>query len=101
MIFVLPRRGEEGERCPGASPLRTELDRITRLRSYQRLVFMISPLGLIRHTPARQISYAESLAFARVHRQVYEEYGHHPVDVPAGPLWKRVAVIERHVSWPT
>ncbi|WP_144056958.1 AAA family ATPase [Micromonospora lupini] len=81
--------------------LRAELDRIARLRTYQRLVFLISPLGSIRHTPARRISYAESLAFARVHKQVYDEYGHHLVDVPAGPLWKRVAVIERHVSWPT
>ncbi|MEU4474897.1 AAA family ATPase [Micromonospora sp. NPDC023888] len=89
------------QRRPAGPALRAELDRITRLRTYQRLVFMISPLGFIRHTPARRISYAESLTFARVHRQVYEEYGHHVVDVPAGPPWKRVAVIERHVSWPT
>ncbi|MBQ1020809.1 AAA family ATPase [Micromonospora sp. D93] len=77
--------------------LTAELDRIMRERTYQRLVFLSSPLGFIRHTAARQISYADALAFARVHQEVYEEHGYQLVDVPAGPVRKRVALIEEHV----
>ncbi|MEU4400109.1 AAA family ATPase [Micromonospora orduensis] len=83
---------------PIGPALTAEVDRITRQRTYQRSVFLISPLGFIHHTAARRISYADSLAFARVHEQVYEAYGHHLVRVPAGSVSHRVALIERHVS---
>ncbi|RAO39478.1 hypothetical protein PSN13_00502 [Micromonospora saelicesensis] len=86
---------------PVGPALTAEVDRIMRERTYQRLVFLISPLGFIRHTAARQISYADALAFARLHREVYEEHGHQLVDVPAGPVRKRVALIEKHVSCAT
>ncbi|RAO47516.1 hypothetical protein ONO86_02934 [Micromonospora noduli] len=81
--------------------LTAEVDRIMRERTYQRVVFLISPLGFIRHTAARQISYADALAFARLHREVYEEHGHQLVDVPAGSVRTRVALIEEHVSCAT
>ncbi|MFG1649929.1 AAA family ATPase [Micromonospora sp. NPDC049275] len=68
--------------------------------TYQPLVFLIAPLGFIRRTAARRISYAESLAFARVHQEVYEAYGHRLMDVPPGPVWERVALIEKHVMCP-
>jgi len=64
----------------------------------QRSVFLIGPLGFIHHAAARRISYADSLAFARVHEQVYEAYGHHLVHVPAGPVSQRVALIERTLA---
>ncbi|MFG3556601.1 AAA family ATPase [Micromonospora sp. NPDC047557] len=83
---------------PIGPALTAEVDRISRQRIYQRSVFLISPLGFIRHTAARRISYADALAFARVHEQVYEAYGHHLIHVPAGPVSQRVALIERHVS---
>ncbi|MEW2427527.1 AAA family ATPase [Micromonospora sp. NPDC047644] len=83
---------------PIGPTLTAEVDRIMRERTYQRLVFLISPLGFIRHTAARRMSYADALAFARLHQQVYEEHGHHLVDIPAGPVRTRVALIEKHVS---
>ncbi|KAB1941499.1 AAA family ATPase [Micromonospora sp. ALFpr18c] len=83
---------------PVGPTLAAEVDRIARQRIYQRTVFLVSPLGFITRTAARRISYAESLAFARVHEQVYEAYGHHLVHVPAGPVPQRVALIEEHLS---
>ncbi|MBG6065681.1 AAA family ATPase [Micromonospora ureilytica] len=110
MIEALRHRGHVYDRSPLCTlalarhlgrpigpTLTAELDRIVRERTYQRLVFLISPLGFIRHTAARQISYADALAFARVHQEVYEEHGYQLVDVPAGPVRKRVALIEKHV----
>ncbi|MEV5210896.1 AAA family ATPase [Micromonospora sp. NPDC053740] len=86
---------------PVGPALTAEVDRIMRERTYQRLVFLISPLGFIRHTAARQISYADALAFARLHREVYDEHGHQLVEVPAGPVRTRLTLIEEHVSFAT
>ncbi|MEV7328104.1 AAA family ATPase [Micromonospora sp. NPDC093244] len=83
---------------PIGAALTAEVDRITRQRTYERTVFLVGPLGFIHHTAARRISYAESLAFARVHEQVYEAHGHHLVHVPVGTVAQRVALIESHVS---
>ncbi|MFG1869508.1 AAA family ATPase [Micromonospora arborensis] len=80
--------------------LATEIERITSEGTYQPLVFLVAPLGFLRRTAARRISYAESLTFARVHQQVYEAYGHRLVDVPPGPVRERVALIEKHVPCP-
>ncbi|GAB3935454.1 AAA family ATPase [Micromonospora vulcania] len=77
--------------------LAAELDRITRQGIYRGLVFLIAPLGFVTRTAARQIDYAESLAFAQVHQRVYEAYGHRLIDVPAGPVRERVALIEQHL----
>ncbi|MGC4748060.1 AAA family ATPase [Micromonospora sp. DT201] len=80
--------------------LAAEIDQITSTGTYQPLVFLTAPLGFIRRTAARRISYADSLVFARVHQEVYEAYGHRLVDVPAGPVRERVALIEKHVTCP-
>jgi predicted ATPase len=61
---------------------------------YQRDVFLVRPLGFVERTAARRISYAESLIFGVVHEQVYREHGHRLIDVPAGPVAQRVALIE-------
>ncbi|MEH1168522.1 AAA family ATPase [Micromonospora sp. CPCC 205539] len=75
-----------------------EVDRVTRAGIYQDPVFLIGPLGFVTPTAARRIGYAESLIFAQVHERVYEAYGHRLVDVPAGPVPERVALIERHLA---
>ncbi|PWR06273.1 ATPase [Micromonospora acroterricola] len=77
--------------------LSAELEEIARQGPYQQ-VFLIGPLGFVTRTAARQIGYAESLVFARVHERVYEAYGHRLVDVPAGPVPERVALIEKHLT---
>ncbi|MCO1593550.1 AAA family ATPase [Micromonospora sp. RHAY321] len=81
--------------------LAAELERISRQGTYQEAVFLIGPLGFVTHTAARRIGYAESLVFAQVHEQVYEAYGHRLVDVPAGPVRERVAVVEEHLLRPS
>ena len=86
---------------PVGPDLAAELDRIASQGIYQRLVFLIGPLGFVTRTAARRIDYAESLAFARVHERVYEAYGHRLVDVPAGPVSERVALIEKHLPAPS
>ncbi|MEV4657426.1 AAA family ATPase [Micromonospora sp. NPDC049301] len=78
--------------------LSAELERITRQRIYQQVVFLIRPLGFVTRTAARQIGYAESLVFARVHERVYEAYGHRLIDVPAGPVDERIALIQKHLA---
>ncbi|MEU5908569.1 AAA family ATPase [Micromonospora sp. NPDC047467] len=80
--------------APGAG--KTTL--IDALRQRGHLVFLIGPLGFVTRTAARRISYAESLAFAKVHERVYEAYGHRLVDVPVGPVHERVALIEKHLT---
>ncbi|MBM0231082.1 AAA family ATPase [Micromonospora sp. STR1_7] len=78
--------------------LAAEVERAVRERTYQRLVFLISPLGFVERTAVRRIGYAESLAFARVHEEVYEAYGFHLVHVPARPVAERVTLVEKYLS---
>ena len=40
-------------------------------------------------------SFADSLTFERVHEETYRDPGSRLVDIPAGPLPDRVALIER------
>ena len=47
---------------------------------------------------ARQISFEDSLVFERLHEQVYRDLGFELVEVPAGPLADRVALIRQTVS---
>jgi predicted ATPase len=62
---------------------------------YERTVFFVRNLGFVRPTEARRISFADALAFEAVHEQTYRELGFDLVDVPAGPLADRVALVER------
>lgn len=54
--------------------------------------------GFVEATAARRISFADSLAFERIHEETYLELGFRLVEVPAGPLGERVALISRCVS---
>lgn len=65
---------------------------------YEPTVFLICNQGFVRATQARQISFADSLVFERIHRQVRRDLGFQLVEVPAGPLTDRVALIRRTVS---
>jgi predicted ATPase len=59
------------------------------------MVFFIRNQGFVRATAARRISFEDSLVFERIHEQTYRDLGFRLVDVPAGPLADRVAVIKR------
>ncbi|MFC0007614.1 AAA family ATPase [Micromonospora siamensis] len=74
--------------------LAAELLRIRREAVYDRRVFLVEPIGFVTPTAARRIGYPESLAFARVHEQVYAEHGHLLVPVPPGTVAERADLVE-------
>jgi predicted ATPase len=80
--------------------LSDEIDRMAREQLYERHVFFVRPLGFIEPTAARRITYENTLAFERIHREVYVEHGYALVDVPPGEVAARAALIDtRIVSW--
>ncbi|MEU8364006.1 AAA family ATPase [Nonomuraea sp. NPDC048882] len=83
---------------PISPALSAEIDRITRERVYEREVFFVRNLGFCEPTAARRIGFEESLVFERLHEETYRTFGYRIVDVPAGPVAGRVAVIEAAVG---
>jgi len=83
---------------PVTRALRSAADRSAAI--YQREVFLVRPLGFVRRTAARRISYADSLRFAAIHEQVYRSHGFTLVDVPKAAPLQRVALLEGCTSAP-
>jgi len=79
---------------PVPAALSQEIERIAAGQVYQRQVFFVRPLGFVEPTAARRISYADSLAFERVHETEYLGLGFEIVDVPAGPVTERAALVD-------
>jgi predicted ATPase len=73
--------------------LRDEIDRLRTERLYARTVFFVRNLGFVEATAARRISFDEALAFERLHELAYLQLGFDLVEVPAGPLAARVALV--------
>ncbi|WP_247686532.1 hypothetical protein [Micromonospora sp. C31] len=73
------------------------LQRERRDCAYQRQVFLVEPLGFVTPSAARRIGYAESLAFARVHEEVYRAHGRRLIAAPPAPVRARVALTEAHL----
>jgi predicted ATPase len=78
--------------------LASEISRVVGEGTYETTVFFIRNQGFVQPTPARRISFEESLVFERLHEEAYRNLGFHLVDVPAGPLADRVALIGQTVS---
>ncbi|MDD9380280.1 AAA family ATPase [Streptomyces sp. ZAF1911] len=78
---------------PVPDPLAAEIERITRERVYEQRVFFVHTIGFCEPTAARRISFEESLAFERIDEQSYRRFGYELVDVPAGPVAVRAALI--------
>jgi predicted ATPase len=78
--------------------LAREVDRVMADGCYSRGVFFIRNQGFVEATAARRISFADSLRFERIHEQAYRDLGFRLIDIPAGPLAERVALIERAVA---
>jgi predicted ATPase len=79
---------------PVTPALRAEVDRVLAEQVYEPTVFLIRPLGFIQPTPARRITYADSLTFQAVHEAVYRDHGFTLTDVPAGPPAGRADLVE-------
>jgi predicted ATPase len=83
---------------PVTATLADEVDEVLREQLFEPVVFFVRLLGFIESTVARRISYEQSVAFERVHEEVYREHGFDLVDVPAASVNERVALIETHVT---
>ena len=65
---------------------------------YQRRAFLVRPLGFVRRTAARRISYADSLRFAAIHEEVYAAHGFTLIALPKAPVADRIAALLREVA---
>jgi predicted ATPase len=74
-----------------------EVERVVSGRVFARRVFFVRHQGFVEVTAARRISFVESLEFEALHERVYRECGFELVEVPAGPLPGRVALVEAAV----
>ncbi len=85
---------------PVTAELREAVAQVTDGGLFDRRVFFVRPLGFCEPTPARRISYEDSLAFERVHQTEYLRLGFELVDVPPGPVHQRAALIDAYLrSW--
>jgi predicted ATPase len=85
---------------PVTVELRAAVAQVTDGGLFDRRVFFVRPLGFCERTPARRISYEDSLAFERVHEMEYLRLGFELVDVPPGPVRQRAALIDTYLrSW--
>ena len=85
---------------PVTAALRGELAEITAAGTFYRRVFFVRPIGFCQPTAVRRISYEDSLAFERVHETEYLRLGFEIVDVPAGAVGERAAMIDARIrSW--
>ncbi|MFF4190513.1 AAA family ATPase [Nonomuraea sp. NPDC001831] len=85
---------------PASRLLAREVERVVERGTYDGKVFFVRNQGFVRATSARRIGYEEALDFERLHERTYRDLGFELVEVPAGPLADRVALVERAVSPP-
>jgi predicted ATPase len=78
--------------------LAREVDRVVADGVYEPAVFFIRNQGFVEATAARRISFEDSLVFEQVHERTYRDLGFQLVEVPAGPLLDRVALIQQTVA---
>jgi len=78
--------------------LAAEVMRVIRQQTFQTAVFLVRPIGFVERTPARRISYPESVAFERLHEAVYREHGFGIVSVPAAGVAQRAALIADFIA---
>jgi predicted ATPase len=78
---------------PFSAKLEAELARIEAQGIYQRQVFFMENLGFVTPTAVRRITFADTLAFERVHEESYRAFGYELVRVPAAPVAERAQAI--------
>lgn len=78
--------------------LAQEVERVLAEGVYEPTVFLVRNLGFVQPTPARRISFEDSLVFEEVHERTYRELGFHLVEVPPRPLADRVARIQQTIE---
>lgn len=79
-------------------PLAREVGRVVADGMYETTVFLIRHQGFVRATATRRISFEDSLVFEQLHEQTYRDLGFQLVEVPAGPLADRAALVQQTVG---
>jgi predicted ATPase len=77
---------------PVSALLAAEVERVTAARAYAA-VFFVRNQGFVEPTAARRISFEDSLVFEDLHERTYRELGFKLIEVPAGPLEWRAALV--------
>lgn len=85
-------------RHPVSPALATEIARLIEELVYEPAVFFVRPIGVVTPTPARRISYQDSLVFEDVHETVYRTHGFQMIDVDTGTIEQRATAIEAWVQ---
>ena len=80
---------------PVSPLLAAEVDRAVAEQRYGEAVFFVRSQGFVTPSAARRISLADAAAFEEVHEQTYRELGFRLIEVAAGPLADRAAVVKR------
>ena len=76
-----------------------EVDRVVAEGAYETTVFFfIRNQGFVQATAARRITFEDSLVFEQIHEQAYRNLGFRLVEVPAGPLTDRAALVRQTVK---
>jgi predicted ATPase len=83
---------------PQSPQFAREVARLLADGGYEPAAFLIRNQGFIQPTEARRITLQDSLAFEQVHEQAYRDLGFQLIDVPAGPLASRVALIRQAIQ---
>jgi len=78
--------------------LTREVERLVADRIYERVVFLVRPLGFIEPTAARHITYEDALAFEAVHESTYDGLGFDLVEVLPGPVSSRAATAHAAIA---
>lgn len=84
--------------CTPSPVLAGEVNRVVTDSVYETTVFFIRNQGFVQTTEARRISFEDSLLFEQLHEQTYRDLGFQLVEVPAGPLTERVALVQQTVQ---
>jgi len=75
-----------------------EIDRAVAGGGYETTAFFIRNQGFVAATAARRVGFDDSLRFEAIHEQAYRDLGFQLVEVPAGPLADRVALVRQTVG---
>ena len=81
-----------------SSLLAREVDRVVAEGVYEQTVFFVRQQGFVEATAARRISFEDSVVFERLHEETYRELGFELVELPAGPLAERAALVRDTVE---
>ena len=58
-----------------SNALQAALDRIVRVRVFERVVFFVRSPGFVEPSAARRISLEDALRFEQIHEETYRKYG--------------------------